>query len=90
MKLRIAMPLIRANPDTDDMVLRPPSPFSTFPLTPQLLCYPKFVPNSFKKTGESLSALDEQKHPFHKELQALAVHCRRVAQAARFPAASEH
>lgn len=84
------MPLIRANPDADDIVLRPPSPSSTLPLTPQLLCYLKSVRNSFKKTGDSLSALDEQEHPFHKELRALAVHCRRVAQAARFPAASEH
>lgn len=85
------MPSISANPDIDDMVLRPPSPSPTFLLTPpQLLCYPKPVPNSFKKTGDSLSALDEQEHPFHKDLRALAVHCRRVAQAALFPAASEH
>lgn len=32
MKFRIAMPLICANPDTDDMVLRPPAPSPNFPL----------------------------------------------------------
>lgn len=35
-------------------------------------------------------ALDEEEHPFHKELRALAVHGSGVARAAWFPAASEH
>lgn len=38
MKFRIAMPSISANPDIDDMVLRPPSPSPNFLLTPPSSC----------------------------------------------------
>lgn len=75
-KLRIAMSSSSATRAAGDMGLRPPSPAPTSPPPPRLLlCYP----STFKTTGGSLPALDEQQHPFHKERGALAVHGSGVA-----------